>query len=777
VVKLFFEHLIQIATGIGAAAACLLFLHLLGLLLIPQRHSSHYLNTPRAAFVGAAVTILWCSYGLRLEVPLPKLLFAEICVMLILLVLRRAFLFDLLANATTIRRLLEAFGLFALFFTLSYCFLMPPASSEYLPIVTRGNNDIFNYINCTRFLQFLGQSNLANYLFRVPFGGTDVGVYDQVPAVYYILFGISAFFGSEPMRAAMPTIFCAVALVGCAVTWLTKIAFDLPKPVCIAVAALVVSGPFFRYNVGQYFLAQIFGTAVVLLMLGETARILTTRLPIRLPVVFSCFLPFHIVLCFTYPIFSVLGSAWQLGFFLIYRLLSTSKLDTESIADLVKTSILWTGGILSGVMVAWLADPWHGFLNLRNLAMISQVGAIGWIQDFISPLATIGLPVPTQISGRNSRIFVVVGYVAFVLFVGSMLTRLRPRAATTAQTFYLLAALSSLIYFTYYFLVGPSYQQWKLAAYLPLTLSFAIMAAALKIVLPASARPAARTRARQLSVALIICTACVSLILANMVIHYVKETPPQQFSANYANLKTLETLTGVQSIFINMDSFSATFFPVYFIRNKLLHLISPSYYSQEALNPGDVSPQTPLFFEGRSCEPDQYHSPVPGVGCLFFQDPTLRPNHSYQFNQRSPEIAEPPGLGGREPWGRWSNSKTVIITLYANDEDLYKLPNGFINIDLSPFLPGGMKAQSVSLRWGKDRNGHLTLYERSWISLPISEQDWASGDVRKLSIEFDLPDAISPKEVDATTTDTRALAIGFIAISWTPQLMGRVPAV
>ena len=774
--RLFFEHMIQIATGIGACAACVLFLHLLGLLLIPNRHTGQFLKSPRAAFVGAAVTVIWCTYGLQFDIPLQRALFVEICVALVLLALRRSFLLRLLANPTSTRRLLAALGMFALFFTLTYCFLLPPASSDFLPIVTNGNRDIFNYINCTRFLQHLGPSNIANFSFREPFGGASVSFYDATPAVFYVLSGISTFFGGEPMRAAMPTIFGTVALVGCAVTWLVKIAFDLPKPVCVALAAVVVSGPFFRYNVGHYFLSQILGMAVVLLLLGETARILTTRLHTDFLAVFLSFLPFHIVLCFTYSVFSVIGLALQIGLVLVYFLLNMSIRDTEGIIGIVKMSIPWTFGNLSGVVTAWLVDPWHGISTLKNLVMSSKVGTIGWVQDFISPLALLGIPVSTEISGRNSQLFSVIGYAAFVLFIGFMMARHRSRRATIGQTFYVLAALSSVLYFTYFFLVGPSYQQWKLAGYLPLTMSFAILAAAIKIALLASAAPVAGPSRWHLSGSLIACLSCLSLVSANMATHYESEPSPLRFSANYANLRMLDNLAGVQTLFIEMNSFSSTFFPVYFIRNKLLHLISPSYYSQETLNPRNVSPRAPLFLEGQECVTDKYHSPLPGLGCLFFRGPTLTPDRLYQFSRATREIADIRGLSVREPWGRWSDGKKVIISLSADDEDLHELPNGYINFDLSTFLGAGIAAQNVSLSWGQDRKGHLALSERSWISLPISEQDWVRGDVRKLSIEFDLPDAISPKELDVTNSDSRTLAVGFIAFSWTVRSLGQVPA-
>jgi hypothetical protein len=402
------------------------------------------------------------------------------------------------------------------------------------------------------------------------------------------------------------------------------------------------------------------------------------------------------------------------------------------------------------------------------------VGTIGWVQDFISPLAILGFPFSTQIFGRSKQLLFVAGAATLLLFFGFMLARLRPRA-TIGQTFYVVAALSSVLYFAYFFLVGPSYQQWKLAGCLPLTMSFAIVAAVIEVILLASDRLASRKSWYQMPAGLISFAACISLVLGNMAIYHVSEPSPPRFSSNYARLRTLENLTGVQSIFIYMESFSTTFFPVYFVRNQLLRLISPSYYSRETLHLKDISPRTPLFFEGDVCEADQYHLPLSGVGCLYFRRPTLTPDHSYQFKQTLPEIADVRGLSVREPWGRWSGAKKVALSMYANQEDIDKLPDGYINFDLSAFLPPGIPTQHVSLSWGKGRQGNLALSERGWISLPVSDQDWVTGDLRKLLIEFDLPDAISPQQVEVTNLDTRTLAIGFIAISWTVHSVGNVP--
>ena len=76
---------------------------------------------------------------------------------------------------------------------------------------------------------------------------------------------------------------------------------------------------------------------------------------------------------------------------------------------------------------------------------------------------------------------------------------------------------------------------------------------------------------------------------------YAVDSQPLHFSAAYRNLSALEQLGGFSELFVEMKSFPATFFPVYYVRTKLLHLISPSYYTREKLDYGKISPRSPLF--------------------------------------------------------------------------------------------------------------------------------------------------------------------------------------
>jgi hypothetical protein len=758
------KHLLQLLTGLGAGAACLLFLYVLGVLLTPARCADNALASPRPAVIGAAVTLLWCWYGIQLNFPLPTVMIAAICIASFLLVFRARFLIGLLGNRVAAAQLLAALAVFVLCYTIAYGFLTPSASSDFLPIARYGNNDILNYINYTSFLQRLEPSNIANYEFR----RTGYPIYEATPAAFYAIHALSAFFGGEALWAAMPTIFSAVAVVGCALAWLSRIAFGLPRAAGAAAAALFVSGPFFRYLVANYFLSQIIGMTVVLLLLGETALTLRSSTDLRLRTVLWRTLPFHIVLLFCYISLFVIGAGLQLGFVFIYCIFNVPSPRLQGIAGAARTTAIWGAATICGLAAAGLADPGHLLLNLRYLGLVSQTGIAGWPLDFVSPFAVIGLPIPTQVLDGSTQLLHTGAYIGGVLFLGYMLARADRKCSAAGKAFFAIAAMSSALYFCYFLVVGPSYQQWKLASYLPLVMSFAVTSAIMVVVRSAQGEVANK---REWCLGLVM-VAFVALASANVAVHYVSEPKPERFSARYANLRQLEHLPGVNSLFVDMDSYSTTFFPVYFIRNKLLHLISPSYYPQEVLKPENISAATPLLVEGDVCRPDKYHMPVADVGCLFSRL-TLRPHQIYHFNEKLIEASHASGLSARENWGRWSDGKKVTLTIYANEDDVVEHPAGFINFELSAFLPLPLTKQDVLIRWGQGHASQLAIFQPGWVSLPIRADDW-QGDARTVTFEFDLPDAISPRLLAANNQDPRELAVGFIAMSWTEHAAGKI---
>src|SRR4051794_35821337 len=110
----------QIAEGIAAGAICLGFVQSIGLLVLSERRAGNPWRSPRTAVVGAAVAVLWCSYGLQANVALPYLYLGLICLTLLFLIVRRTFVLKLL-NGLSLTRLPGLLAVFALFYLIAYC--------------------------------------------------------------------------------------------------------------------------------------------------------------------------------------------------------------------------------------------------------------------------------------------------------------------------------------------------------------------------------------------------------------------------------------------------------------------------------------------------------------------------------------------------------------------------------------------------------------------------------------------------------------------------------
>ena len=76
-----FKHIQLVVECVLAGAACLVFLQSIGCLLLARKRVDDSWRTARPAVVGAAITILCCSYGLQLNVALPQLFLALVCLL------------------------------------------------------------------------------------------------------------------------------------------------------------------------------------------------------------------------------------------------------------------------------------------------------------------------------------------------------------------------------------------------------------------------------------------------------------------------------------------------------------------------------------------------------------------------------------------------------------------------------------------------------------------------------------------------------------------------
>jgi hypothetical protein len=754
------QHLLNILSGMAAVAVNLAILAVLGsaITLVTGKQKSISLAT--VVVPAACLVALYCWYGIKMNVPLPILLGAVLCLAV------GIFTYRLLtdgARSTLVDSQLPALfnqhsSTFALFYAIAYVFLTPPVLSGHLPIATIGNHDIFNYINIGDSLQHLGPSNIAGWSLVANF-------YGSTPAVFPALQAMAAFLGGGIMQAALPTMLGIVALIGIVVTSITQTAFALPRSASIALAAVIISGPLFRYTSGNYFLSQLMASLILLLLLGRTLECVGHKRCKSWLLVVATFAPYYILVYFLYPIFLVIAAGLQAILVAGIYLLSARGDAANETGEARATIVRWGVGILSCLIVVAAVDPVHFQQMVVRVLELSTTNA-GWAMSLMSPTAILGLPGGLQITQRTAQFASTIVFLVVTAVIGYYYliqeTGRRPVAGTML---FFIAAIASALYATYFYVSGASYQQWKFATYLPLLMSFAWWAACMSIM-------RAMLKSKRLA-DLATHSLCAILVIGNLLNYALREPPMRTFSDAYANLRALNRVGSGTELYVNMASFATTFFPVYFIRDKTLHLLSDSYYPKEQFDLANVSPLRPLFVEGAECKPDApWSTTVVGVGCLYRQFPTIEFGSNYLLSEQWPMGIVGEGLSLQEKWGRWSDGDKVVLRLFASSADLSKAPSGFVNFRIHRYIGRG-GFQRVAIRWG-ERNAEEVLDQPRTISLPYVRTDWKGSGPEVMTITMDLPDAISPRAVDPTSADTRKLAIGFTVVSVTSVPAGTV---
>jgi hypothetical protein len=757
------QHFVSILSGIAAVAVNLAILAVLGTATAIVTRKRYPTSLANVTVPAACMVALYCWYGTKLNVPLPHLLGAVVCLAV------GIFAYRVFRNgpaaAVTDSQLAAIFNrrssVFVLFYAVAYLFLTPAVLADHLPIATLGNPDILNYINVGDHLQHLGSSNIAGLsLVRTT-------SYISTPAVFPALQAMATFLGGGIMHAAMPTMLGIVALIGVVVASITQTAFALPRVVSVALATVLIFGPMFRYLSGNFFLSQLMGSLVLLLLLSKTLELIGDKRSKSWIGVFTSFAPHYILIAYLYPVFMGITVGLQTILFAgTYAHPATSRGEQANRNGRTRATILpWAAGVSSCLIVVVAVDPVH-FQQMMGLAFVLLNIQAGWALSLVSPAAILGLPGGLQITMRSAQIASTVGLLVVTTVIGyGYLVRGMGRGPVAGSVLFLIAVLSFAIYIAYFYLVGPSYQQWKLATYLPLMMSFAWWAACVST-----------TRAMMKSqwlADLATISLCALLVVGNFVHYALREPPMRTLSASYANLQALDVTGFGTELYISMTGWGATFLPVYFVRNKTLHLLSDSYYPKEKLDRASVSPTRPLFVEGADCTPETaWTTTVVGVGCLYRQPPTVEFGFNYRLSSPLPITIEAEGLSVQESWGRWSDGNKVGFRLFASRTDLSKAPVGFVNFTMHPFARLG-GSQQVAITWG-DWHTEEVIDQPRTISLPYVRDDWKGAELPTMTVWMDLPGAVSPRDLDASSKDTRRLAIGFTAIGVSSAALGTI---
>lgn len=735
-------HVWSIAHGIGASLLCAACFLLAGSLLIPRRWDESLGSGESPAIAGAALYALACWFGVTLGVPVSRAAMGFVITVVVLSAFRGRWLRSALsargvASQPARRWWLAYCGLYVL----AYLFTMPPVTSADLPIAWTGNVDLLTYIRYTRYVWDLGPSNLVGFDY-LNF------VYLQTPAVFYLLGALSLPFGADPLSAAMPAQFAFTALIGLVAARISASVFKLSRPAAVAIGAVLISGPFFRYVAGAYFLSTLMATPALLYLLWVTVehrprRFLDAALAVR-------FAAAYVLLLLIYPFLLFAGVAAQVAAIALAAIADVQSGHGVRLAwrEAVLGAARKTAVVLAACAALALCFYERLGWSLNMVHTLSEIGIAGWPLQLVSPLAMLALPgvrvdhagcatcVGIEITSSAYRLPAIAAFSAIAGVLAWLYFRRFRRETTTPQrTFVGLAAGALVVYCAYYWRLGPSYQQWKFASYTVLPLSFVIYAGALHLI--RQSRMSMRSTAAMAGVA-------VALVGGNLAIHASHDPDLMRFPGALRNIERVNERPPFSEMTLKMDEEPAAFLTwlaLYFLPSKRVHVVSEIFSPNEPLDLGQIAPARPLLIQGYSCDGIGHDETmtVGGVGCLVSAPPSLVTETPYPFN-RSFMFIEFDAMTTREAGGRWNTRPTLALKLTADPRRVSLGRDLYVNLLIQPFLPAGTKPQRLLFSWGSDRHGETLVADRDWVSLPISTTDWEGEWLSTLPVSIGFPD-------------------------------------
>lgn len=779
----FARHALGVVDGIGAAAACAAILYAAGLVVLPRRAVERARPGDAPAFTGAALFVLTCWFGVAVGIPGGRVIAGFVATTGLLAGIRFRHVASACASIAS-RRTIGWWLTFSLFYVLMYAFATPSVSGAFLPPAWLGNIDLLTYARFARYVLHLGPSNLAypgfSYLGDV--------IYLHTPAVFYLLGGLSMFFGQDPLTAAMPAAYALAALLGVCAARMSHAVFQVPRAGAVAIGAALVSGPFFRYIFGEYFLSTLMAAPVVLFLLWITVDLRATRrvdAEAVIPVASG-----YVLLLFLYPVMLAIAVVMQLALLVLLWVADARggrDVPPESVAARVAAWHRFTTvgiSVAAVALVLWPRVSW----SIRQLRFMSQKDVNGWPLDLIAPAAMLGIPgtwsvgasctacVAMEATSTAAHVWasVVTGAVACVaatLFVA--------RRGLTSSAQRALVALSGGAFVGYLlcFLVGgPSYQQWKLASYSALPLSFLLVAGVWRAIRGSDdrARPAWR-RAATLGVG----AATLLMVCGNLAVHAWVDPDLTRLPSGLANVAQIDRLS-VPEVTIMMDETAdalPTWLALYLLPRTQVHVVSRRMGPSEPLAWETVSRMRPLLMQNVGCEGVGHADTrdVPEVGCLLFAPPTPLIDTRYPFNQTYLFVSAS-GVGPREAHGRWNREAQVALALTADVTRTNLFDDLFVNLRLTPYVPPGTERQRLRVAWGRQRRAEASLEATQVISLPVQRADWTGGRMWTLPVSIDLPGGVSPPWMYAPIghADRSPIAVLFEEVSITRAPAGIV---
>lgn len=156
---------------------------------------------------------------------------------------------------------------FALFYVFAYLMISPPAGAAGLPLPSDGAISLVTYARYARHLMAYGTASI------------DLASFDYLhsPAGAYLLAWHSLLFLGDPLDAAMPLLFMVAALFGAVAVDLARTAFGLSWRGAMAIAAIALCAPMFRWALATYSLGELLAATSVLYLASVAGRAAIAR--------------------------------------------------------------------------------------------------------------------------------------------------------------------------------------------------------------------------------------------------------------------------------------------------------------------------------------------------------------------------------------------------------------------------------------------------------------------------------------------------------------------
>jgi hypothetical protein len=758
-------HAMSLVHGVAASLVFAACLFLVGSAVVPRRWHESLGQGESPTIVGAALFVVVCWFGAPRGVRVDVVALGLVASAVVIAAVRHGWLVTAFRSGAVFGRDTRAWVLgFIVLYTLAYSFTRPPVTGDHLPIAWTGNVDLLTYLGYTRHLLYPGPSDAVAF---------DYGdfVYRQTPGLFHLFGGFSLLFGADPMRAAMPAQFALTGLIGVVAARISHGVFGLSRTAAVAIACILISGPFFRYVAGAYFLSTLMSAPVLLYLLWTTVTARPRRwLEVPLAVRFGSA---YVLLLFIYPFLFFAGLAAQLGAValrLAAGLLSghagppsasreLSEVEDslppsarqewrEAVEDAGRTICAVVGalGVLALGLRARLA--WSASM----VGSLSQPGVAGWPLDLISPAALLGLPGSSTSVGLVGSPTGRVGAIGVIGATAAALAlayfwRFRARATPAQQALAGLTGGALILYGATFIAVGPSYQQWKFASYSVLPLSFVVFAGGLHLWQESAVLARiTRTAAGRHLVTAFMAAAAIAMVGGNLAAHASSDPPLLRFTGAFRRLALVDAMPSFREMSIQMVDDPADYptrLALYYLPSKRVHVVSAVYRPNVPLALDRTSRQRPHFIQGYGCEGVGHDDTmtVPGLGCLLLAPPSLAVDTVYPFSL-SFLFVEPGRMGDREPEGRWNVDSTVLLNLTADPRRVGVAGNLHVNLHVRPYLTADTPRQRAAFSWGVARRAEATLTGREWISLPVQAADWTGDRLWTLSLAIDLPDGV-----------------------------------